>query len=161
MAHRKQHSRKCDHFIEGFAALSRTPVRTGTNVTSVRAAGGGYRVTTSRGEIACRAVVIAGGACNRPVVPPSSDAVPPSVEQLTLCDYREPGRLPDGGVLVVGASATGGHRHLDRPARADPLEGRLPAQENRVSPRAGGQRRRKCDVGVLGACSRAPTPHTP
>ncbi|WP_433445345.1 NAD(P)-binding domain-containing protein [Nonomuraea sp. CA-141351] len=100
-------TKEVTQFIEGFAALSRAPVRTGANVTSVRAAGGGYRVTTSRGEIACRAVVIASGACNRPVVPPFSDVVPPSVEQLTPFDYREPGRLPDGGVLVVGASATG------------------------------------------------------
>ena len=34
-------------------------------------------------------------------------AVPASVEQLTPFDYRDPGQLPDGGVLVVGASATG------------------------------------------------------
>ncbi|SPL87945.1 monooxygenase, putative [[Actinomadura] parvosata subsp. kistnae] len=100
-------AKEVTRFIEGFAALSRAPVRTGTEVTSVRAAGDGYRVTTSHGEIRCRAVVIAGGACNRPVVPPFSEAVPPSVRQLTAFDYREPGQLPDGGVLVVGASATG------------------------------------------------------
>ncbi|MEV1167854.1 NAD(P)-binding domain-containing protein [Nonomuraea sp. NPDC049784] len=100
-------AKEVTQFIEGFAALSRAPVRAGTNVTSVRRVDGGYHVTTSRGEIGCRAVVIASGACNRPVVPPFSEAVPPSVEQLTPFDYREPGRLPDGGVLVVGASATG------------------------------------------------------
>jgi putative flavoprotein involved in K+ transport len=94
-------------FIERFAALSRAPVRTGTNVTSVRRTDDGYHLTTSRGEIACRAVVIASGACNRPAVPRLSEAVPPSVEQLTPFDYRAPDRLPDGGVLVVGASATG------------------------------------------------------
>jgi putative flavoprotein involved in K+ transport len=33
--------------------------------------------------------------------------VPPSVEQLTPFGYRHPAQLPDGGVLVVGASATG------------------------------------------------------
>jgi putative flavoprotein involved in K+ transport len=33
--------------------------------------------------------------------------VPASVEQLTPFDYRDPTRLPDGNVLVVGASATG------------------------------------------------------
>jgi putative flavoprotein involved in K+ transport len=33
--------------------------------------------------------------------------VPPMVEQLTPFSYRDPGQLPDGGVLVVGASATG------------------------------------------------------
>ncbi|HEX9040952.1 MAG TPA: NAD(P)-binding domain-containing protein [Trebonia sp.] len=94
-------------FIELFAKVSRAPVRTGVNVTSVRLAGDGYLVTTSDGEIACRAVVIASGACNRPSVPSLSEAVPPEVEQLTPFDYRGPGQLPDGGVLVVGASATG------------------------------------------------------
>jgi putative flavoprotein involved in K+ transport len=94
-------------FIERFAKASRAPVRTGVNVTSVRRADDGYRVTTSDGEIACRTVVIASGACNRPSVPPLSEAVPASVEQLTPFGYRDPGQLPDGGVLVVGASATG------------------------------------------------------
>jgi putative flavoprotein involved in K+ transport len=35
------------------------------------------------------------------------EAVPPSVEQLTPFGYRDPAKLPDGGVLVVGASAIG------------------------------------------------------
>jgi len=94
-------------FIERFATVSRAPVRTGSNVTSVRSTGDGYQVTTSRGEIRCRTVVIASGACNQPAVPPFSDAVPASVEQLTPLRYHGPGQLPDGGVLVVGASATG------------------------------------------------------
>jgi Predicted flavoprotein involved in K+ transport len=94
-------------FIERYAAFSRAPVRTGVNVTSVRRADDGYHVTTSQGEIRCRTLVIASGACNRPVVPGLSEGVPPEIEQVTPFDYREPGRLPDGGVLVVGASATG------------------------------------------------------
>jgi putative flavoprotein involved in K+ transport len=94
-------------FIDRFAAASRSPVRTGTTVTSVRRTDDGYHVTTTRGEIRCRAVVIASGACNRPSVPQFTDAVPASVEQLTPFDYRDPAKLPDGGVLVVGASATG------------------------------------------------------
>ncbi|MCK2218410.1 NAD(P)-binding domain-containing protein [Actinomadura sp. ATCC 31491] len=98
-------AKEVTQFIEGFAA--RAPVRTGTAVTSVRPAGDGYRVTTDGGELACRTVVIAAGACNLPVLPPFAGEVPPSVTQLTPFDYREPGRLPDGGVLVVGASATG------------------------------------------------------
>jgi putative flavoprotein involved in K+ transport len=94
-------------FIEHFAKVSRAPVRTGVNVTSVRRADDGYRVTTSRGETHARTVVIASGACNEPSVPQFSDAVPASIEQLTPFGYRDPAQLPDGGVLVVGASATG------------------------------------------------------
>ena len=94
-------------FIERFAKVSAAPVRTGVNVTSVRRADGGYQVMTSHGPLHARAVVIASGAYNRPAVPPISAGVPRSVEQLTPMRYRGPAGLPDGGVLVVGASATG------------------------------------------------------
>jgi putative flavoprotein involved in K+ transport len=95
-------------FIGRFAKVSGAPVRAGTNVTSLRPDDDGYRVTTDRGEIRARTVVIASGACNRPAVPPFHEAVPASVEQLTPLRYRDPAQLPDGGgVLIVGASATG------------------------------------------------------
>jgi putative flavoprotein involved in K+ transport len=93
--------------IERLAAHTGAPVRTGTNVTSVRRVDDGYRVTTSDGELEARAVVIASGACNQPTVPALAEAVPADVEQLTVFDYRNPAQLPAGGVLVVGASATG------------------------------------------------------
>ena len=67
----------------------------------------GYEVTTSHGEIQSRTVLIATGACNQPMVPAFAGALPPDVEQLTTFAYRNPTQLPDGGVLVVGASATG------------------------------------------------------
>jgi putative flavoprotein involved in K+ transport len=93
--------------IDRFAVSARAPVRAGTNVTSVRPAGEGYHVTTSGGEIRSHAVVLASGACNLPTVPAFAPAVPPDVEQLTPFGYRDPAGLPDGGVLVIGASATG------------------------------------------------------
>ena len=94
-------------FIDRFATAARAPIRTGTDVTSVRRVDDGYLVTTSGGEIRCRTVVVASGAFNRPTVPPFSEAVPASVAQLTPFDYRNPAQLRGGGVLVVGASATG------------------------------------------------------
>jgi putative flavoprotein involved in K+ transport len=94
-------------FIERFAKNSGAPVRTGTNVTSVRRDGDGFRITHSEGEIHSATVVIASGACNLPSVPPFTGAVPAGVSQLTPFGYRDPSQLPDGGVLVVGASATG------------------------------------------------------
>jgi putative flavoprotein involved in K+ transport len=93
--------------IARYAVHARAPVRTGTNVTSLRPNGDGYEITTSNGEIRARTVVIASGACNRPVVPALAEAVPGEVAQLTPFEYRNPDQLADGGVLVVGASATG------------------------------------------------------
>jgi putative flavoprotein involved in K+ transport len=94
-------------FIERFAKVSRAPVRAGANVTSVHRTDDGYQVSTGVGDLRSRAVVIASGACNQPAVPHFIGAVPTSVYQLTMFDYREPADVPDGGVLVVGASATG------------------------------------------------------
>ena len=76
-------------------------------MTSVRRTHDGYRVTTSNGEIQSRTVLIASGACNLPAVPAFASELPPEVEQLTPFGYRNPTQLPDGGVLVVGPSATG------------------------------------------------------
>jgi putative flavoprotein involved in K+ transport len=94
-------------FIDGFAAMIAAPVRTHTEVTRVQQAGDGYRVVTSGGELLCRSLVIASGACNVPVVPLLRQAVPASIACFTPFDYRNPSSLPEGGVLVVGASATG------------------------------------------------------
>lgn len=94
-------------FVDGFATATRAPVRTQTPVTSVRRSAGGYEVTTGNGPIECRTVVVASGAFNRPTVPAFRAAVPPSIRQVTTFDYRNPSQIPDGGVLVVGASATG------------------------------------------------------
>ena len=40
-------------------------------------------------------------------MPDFASGLPPEIEQLTAFGYRNPTQLPDGGVLVVGASATG------------------------------------------------------
>jgi putative flavoprotein involved in K+ transport len=94
-------------FIDRFAAFSRAPIRTHTAVTSVARDGDGYRISTSAGEIFCRTLVIASGACNHPHVPAVRDAMPASVRHVTSFDYKNPSQLPDGRVLVVGPSATG------------------------------------------------------
>ena len=94
-------------FIEDFAIASKAPVRTGTEVRSLRRACTGYVATTDQGEIHGETVVIASGACNKPSVPAFAASLPPALTQLTAFDYRNPDQLPEGGVLVVGASATG------------------------------------------------------
>ena len=94
-------------FISRYSVVSSAPVRTHTTVTCVRRTDGGYHVATSHGDVTCRTVVLASGACNVPSVPSLHAAVPASIPCVTAFDYRNPDRLPEGGVLVVGASATG------------------------------------------------------
>jgi putative flavoprotein involved in K+ transport len=94
-------------FISSYARTIAAPVQENTSVTSVRPADDGYKVTTTQGDWRCRTVVLATGACNIPLVPQLATALPPAITQLTPHQYRNPSELPEGNVLVVGASATG------------------------------------------------------
>lgn len=94
-------------FIDRYAHAIDAPVESHTEVRSVYQTDDGYGVDTNHGRVCCRAVVLATGACNVSKVPPVAAGVPPEVDTLTAMAYRNPDQLADGGVLVVGASATG------------------------------------------------------
>jgi putative flavoprotein involved in K+ transport len=94
-------------FLSDYAATIAAPVQTGTTVTRVSATDDGYEVETDRGTWSCETVVIASGACNLGNVPAVGAGLSPSIRSLTALDYRSPDDLDDGGVLVIGASATG------------------------------------------------------
>jgi len=94
-------------FLERYAGYIGAPVRSHTAVTSVRRTEDGYAVSTTRGEWRCRAVVLASGECNVANVPALAAGLPAGVASLTPLEYRGAEALGPGGVLVVGASATG------------------------------------------------------
>ena len=93
--------------LADYAGASAAPVRTGVTVTSVRAAGAGFTVQTDQGTWHAPTVVLACGAAAVPAVPGLAGLVPAGITQVTPAGYRNPGQLPDGGVLVIGASASG------------------------------------------------------
>jgi putative flavoprotein involved in K+ transport len=100
-------ARQVAAMLADYAHASAAPVRTGTTVTSVLAAGGGYVVQTDQGVWHAPTVVLASGATTVPTMPGLARLVPPGITSVTPADYRNPDGLPPGGVLVVGASASG------------------------------------------------------
>ncbi len=94
-------------FIDRYAEAISAPVQTNTKVTSVRRTDTGYEVATDQGDWQCRTVVLATGACNIARVPAVAEGVPAAIDMLTPLQYRVPDQLAEGGVMVVGASATG------------------------------------------------------
>jgi putative flavoprotein involved in K+ transport len=100
-----------DH-LEQYAASFRAPVVGGTAVESVTplgrgsdAAGARYAVSTDRGVLRTRNVVVATGPHGVPQVPAGLRSS--EVTTVTSNQYRRPEALPAGGVLVVGASSSG------------------------------------------------------
>jgi putative flavoprotein involved in K+ transport len=94
-------------FIERYSRLISAPVVPCTTVISLRPADSGYVIATDRGAWRCRTIVIATGACNVASVPSCAPGVPPAIHTLTPMQYRNPCQLDDGGVLIIGASASG------------------------------------------------------
>jgi putative flavoprotein involved in K+ transport len=94
-------------YLDGYARSFAAPVETGVTVTALERMGAGFRVTTDRGVWSAAAVVVATGHCDLPFVPPVAAGLPRDIWQVVPTRYRNPAQLPRGGVLVVGASATG------------------------------------------------------
>lgn len=94
-----------DSYAEWFGA----PVVERTRVLSIAATGDDvrrYQVDTTQGTWHARNVVIATGPHGTPYVPAALSGLD-GVEVVTSNNYRNPDRLGRGGVLVVGASASG------------------------------------------------------
>jgi putative flavoprotein involved in K+ transport len=90
--------------LDEYAASFAAPILTDTTVLKVSSApAGDYRVDTDRGTWRTTNVVIATGPHGIPTLP--SDL--PADAVITAADYRNPGQLPAGGVLVIGASSSG------------------------------------------------------
>jgi putative flavoprotein involved in K+ transport len=96
-------------FIEAYAIRIAAPVRIGVEVLSLRpgARPDRYLLATNRGEFESRNVVIATGPYQRPRIPALANGLPPDVLQVHASSYRNPERLPPGGVLVIGSGASG------------------------------------------------------
>lgn len=101
-------------FIEAYAKESAAPVRANTMVTAVRRTDDGYAVETDQETWRARTVIVAAGGATVASVPEVRDGVPDGIEHRAaagstpdLSGYRNPRDLPDGGVLVVGPSASG------------------------------------------------------
>jgi putative flavoprotein involved in K+ transport len=93
--------------LERYAASFNAPVEDDTAVTDLSAVAGGYRIVTTRDTWLARTVVIATGYCDIAHVPRVAGRLTPRVRQVVPTGYRRPEDLDAGGVLVIGASATG------------------------------------------------------
>lgn len=95
-------------YLEAYAGRFELPVVLETKVQTLAREDGAYVITTDQGRYRCANVVVATGTFGRtPRVPALSDQLDSSILQLHSSEYRRPGQLRDGAVLVVGASHSG------------------------------------------------------
>jgi putative flavoprotein involved in K+ transport len=115
-------------FLESYASTFELPVRTGVRVSRLSREDGKYVVTTDKSSFVCDNVVVASGTFGRtPYVPDFAGELDPSIVQMHSSAYKNPTQLQPGGVLVVGASHSGGDVALEVGSAGHPtlLSGRI------------------------------------
>ncbi|GAA3583315.1 MSMEG_0569 family flavin-dependent oxidoreductase [Amycolatopsis ultiminotia] len=95
-------------YLEDYVRSFDAPLVEGVTATRLcRLPGGGFRLSTSAGEVTADHVVVATGPYQVPLKPRLAERLPGQVVQLHSSEYRNPGRLPEGEVLVVGTGQSG------------------------------------------------------
>lgn len=93
-------------YLEDYARSVRSPIVEGVEVTRLRVDGDGLHAETADGERVADAVVVCTGSFARQHRPAVLDAVPDPLI-VSSSEYRNPGQVPAGRVLIVGSGQTG------------------------------------------------------
>jgi putative flavoprotein involved in K+ transport len=95
-------------YFEAFADQIAAPIRCGVEVTSLTRTedGSGFRAETSQGVIEAKNVIAATGPFQKPIIPVLVPADTATL-QIHSAAYRNPGQLPPGAVMVIGAGSSG------------------------------------------------------
>jgi len=94
-------------YLVAYAERFDLPVRTGVRVGSLSKEEGHFLLHSNAGRFEAENVVVASGSLQRPRIPAFAANLHPSIFQLHSSAYRNPGQLPAGKVLVVGAGNSG------------------------------------------------------
>jgi putative flavoprotein involved in K+ transport len=96
-------------YLQDYARSFGAPVASGVRALKVSRESDGrpYRVETTAGAWRARNVVVATGYFTRERIPEFAARIPKSIVQIASGEYRNPGALPPGAVLVVGSGQTG------------------------------------------------------
>ncbi|MYE58030.1 MAG: SidA/IucD/PvdA family monooxygenase [Alphaproteobacteria bacterium] len=94
-------------YMKDWAGSFDAPVTAGVEAKQIARTGRQFRVSTNKGDISARAVIVATATHQHPRLPPAASSVPANLVQLHAEDYRNPGQAAPGAVLVVGSGQTG------------------------------------------------------
>jgi putative flavoprotein involved in K+ transport len=100
-------------YLENYAAHFKLPVKTETKVDGLSRNENLYTVTAGNSRFEAEHVVVAMSRFQQPRIPQFAQKLNPEILQIHSFDYRDPSRLKEGGVLVVGAGNSGAELALE------------------------------------------------
>jgi putative flavoprotein involved in K+ transport len=128
-------------YLESYAQYFELPIRHHTRVERLTRDGEGFVATAGDSTFLADNVVVAMAPYQRRKAPTFADELDGDIVQLHVAEYRNPGQLRDGSVLIVGAGNSGAEIAMElvgdhdvllsgpstgaQPFRPDRLSGRL------------------------------------
>jgi len=100
-------------YLESYASHFELPIRHGVKVDHLTREDGGFLATAGDLEFHANRVVVAMASYQKPKVPGFAAGLDSRVVQLHIADYKNPGQLDDGDVLVVGLGNSGAEISMD------------------------------------------------
>ena len=100
-------------YLERYVATFELPVRLGVKVDGLFREGPGFRVTAGAQAFDADNVILATGVHRVPRTPDLASDLSEDIVQLHSADYRNPGQLAPGPVLLVGAGNSGAEIAMD------------------------------------------------
>lgn len=94
-------------YLEGYARRFALPVRTGVRVDRLSRDGDRFTVSGGGQRFEAENVIVAMADYQKPKVPAFAAELDPAIAQMHSSEYRNPGQLREGGVLLVGAGNSG------------------------------------------------------
>ena len=94
-------------YLESYARRFDIRVETGVRVERLSREGDRFVATAGNRRFEADNVVVAMSSWQKPRIPEFASELDPSIVQLHVAEYRNPGQLQEGGVLVVGAGNSG------------------------------------------------------
>ncbi len=94
-------------YLEMYANQFSLPVQLETTVHKVQKTNGTFQVSTNKGVVFSKNVIIASGAFQKPFIPSISQNLSKEVFQIHSSEYQSPEIIPNGSVLVVGGGNSG------------------------------------------------------
>lgn len=100
-------------YLESYARKFDLQVETGVRVERLTREGDRFVATSGDRRFEADNVVVAMSSWQRPRVPDYASELDPQIVQFNVAEYKNPGQLQEGDVLVVGAGNSGGEVALE------------------------------------------------
>lgn len=100
-------------YLESYARRFHLPVRTNTRIDRLTHENGRFVATAGERRFEADNVIVAMSSHQKPKVPAFAGELDPEIVQIHSRDYRNPGQLRAGDVLIVGAGNSGAEIGLE------------------------------------------------